>query len=378
MTDMVNEIGLAIVGCGTIGRIRAKYAREYPGVKWLGLADLNEPLGRKLAEDTKADFFTTSAEELIKRPEVNAVMIITEENKHTEPTLLAVEQGHKLFIEKPLATEARESKLILDAITGEGLDACIGYTQRFRRRFLTVKERLQTGQIGDVHSVVTRAFMNRMVPIATIAKTNERHNLTPMVVSGTHSLDMSMWLMEGKTPKSIYAKSVDPVLSEWGTKDSTFGIFTMDDDAIFSMNISWGLPEVWPGAVYGLEIGIVGSKGAIDIEDTHRDLVVATTEELGGGYVPDGFEPAERHVEFMTSYPPGDLWNDQLYGPMREETIGWFGRIMMGLPTPHASALDGHNNLMHTMAMDLSAKRGEEVPLPIDPEEFYEQASPKA
>ena len=371
MTDTVDEIGLAIVGCGTIGRIRAKYAREYPGVKWLGLADINEPLGRKLAEDTKADFFTTSAEELIKRSEVNAVMIITEENKHTEPTLLAVEQGHKLFIEKPLATEARESKQILDAITGEGLDACIGYTQRFRRRFLTVKERLQTGQIGDVHSVVTRAFMNRMVPIATIAKTNERHNLTPMVVSGTHSLDMSMWLMEGKMPKSIYAKSVDPVLSEWGTKDSTFGIFTMDDGTIFSMNISWGLPEVWPGAVYGLEIGIVGSKGAIDIEDTHRDLVVATTEELGGGYVPDGFEPAERHVEFMTSYPPGDLWNDQLYGPMREETIGWFGRIMMGLPTPHASARDGHNNLMHTMAMDLSAKRGEEVPLPIDPAEFY-------
>ena len=135
MTDTVNEIGLAIVGCGTIGRIRAKYAREYPGVKWLGLADINEPLGRKLAEDTKADFFTTSAEELIKRPEVNAVMIITEENKHTEPTLLAVEQGHKLFIEKPLATEARESKQILDAITGEGLDACIGYTQRFSPPF---------------------------------------------------------------------------------------------------------------------------------------------------------------------------------------------------------------------------------------------------
>ncbi len=372
MTDTVNEIGLAIIGCGTIGRIRAKYAREYPGVKWLGLCDINEDLGKRLAEDTKADFFTTNAEELIKRSEVNAVMIITEENKHTEPTLMAVEQGHKLFIEKPLATEARESKQILDAIEGAGLDACIGYTQRFRRRFLTVKERLQKGQIGSVHSVATRAFMNRMVPIATIAKTNERHNLTPMVVSGTHSLDMSMWLMEGKTPKSIYAKSVDPVLREWGTKDSTFGIFTMDDGTIFSMNISWGLPEVWPGAVYGLEIGIVGTKGVIDIEDTHRDLVVATSEELGGGYVPDGFKPAERHVEFMTSYPPGDLWNNQLYGPMREETIGWFGRIMMGLPTPHASARDGHNNLMHTMAMDLSAARGEEIPLPIDPEMFYE------
>ena len=72
----------------------------------------------------------------------------------------------------------------------------------------------------------------------------------------------------------------------------------------------------------------------------------------------------------MTSYPPGDLWNGQLYGPMREETIGWFTRIMMGTQTPHATATEGHSSLMCTMAMDLSAKRGVEIELPINPEEF--------
>ena len=368
-------IGLAIIGCGTIGRIRAEFARDYPGIGWIGLCDIKEDRGRELAKVVGADMFTTDMAELIGRPEVDATMIITEENHHTEPTLLAVDQGHKLFIEKPLATEARDSAIILKAITENNIDACVGYTQRFRRRFLTVKERLTNGQIGDVHSVTTRAFMNRMVPIATIAKTNERHNLTPMVVSGTHSLDMSMWLMEGKTPISVYAKSVDPVMSEWGTKDSTFGIFTMDDGTIFSMNISWGLPTVWPGSVYGLEIGIVGTKGVIDIEDTHRDLVLATEEKLPGGYVTDGFKPdADRHVDFLTSYPPGDIWNGQLWGPMREETMGWFARVHGGLNTPHALAHEGHNNLMHTMAMDLSAKRGQEVKLPIDPEEFYKDA----
>ena len=114
--DTVNEIGLAVIGCGTIGRIRAKYAREYPGVKWLGLCDINDDLGKKLKEDTNADFYTNDFNELINRPEVNAVMIITDENKHTEPTLCAVEKGHKLFIEKHLATEARDSLEILNAI----------------------------------------------------------------------------------------------------------------------------------------------------------------------------------------------------------------------------------------------------------------------
>ena len=367
LEKMIN-IGLAVVGCGTIGRIRAGFAQYYPGVEWLGLCDIKEDLGKKLAEDTQADFFTTDVRELLDRPEVNAVMILTEESCHTEPTLMAAERGYKLFIEKP-----RESAQILKAITDGNLDACVGYTQRFRRRFLTIKERLTNGQIGDVHSVVTRAMMNRMVPIATISKTKERKNLTPMVVSGTHSLDMSMWLMEGKTPVSVYARSTDRTLKDLGTKDSTFGLFTMDDGAIFSMNISWALPVVWPGSVYGLEIGIVGTKGFIDVEDTHRDLVLATEDPLPAGYTTENFQPPmERHVDFLTSYPPGDIWNGQLWGPMKEETIAWFTRIMMGLESPHATVADGHRNLMLTMAMDRSAKLGKEIALPIDPEDFHD------
>ena len=368
------QIGLAIIGCGTIGRIRAELARAYPGIGWIGLCDLKSDLGEKLKADCEADFFTNDFRELIARPEVNAVIIATDENFHFEPTMAAVERGHDLFIEKPLATDARQSQQIHEAIEAAGVDAVVGYTQRFRRRFLAVKERLITGQIGDVTTVVTRAFMNQMVPIATVSRTQDRANLTPMVVSGTHSLDMCMWLMEGKTPVSVFAQSVDKALGKWGTKDSTVGIFTMDDGTIWSMNISWALPVVWPGAVYGIEIGIVGTKGVIDIEDTHRDVVLATEMAQGAGYAPEGFDPgAPRHVDFLTSYPPGDLHAMQLWGPMREETNSWYQRIYMKQDTPHATAADGHRNLMLTMAMDLSARRGMPVPLPADAEELMRE-----
>jgi len=367
------EIGLAIVGCGTIGRIRAELARAYPGIGWIGLCDLKSDIGNKLANDIQADFFTNDYRELLRRPEVTATIVATDENFHFDPTVLAVEMGHSLFIEKPLATDARQSAQILSAIEGAGLDAVIGYTNRFRRRFLAVKERLITGQIGDVHTVVTRAFMNKMVPIATVQRTQDRATLTPMVVSGTHSLDMSLWLMEGKMPISVYAQSTDKVLGKWGTKDSTLGIFTMDDGTVFSMNISWGLPEVWPGAVYGIEIGIVGSEGVIDIEDTHRDLVMATNVAQGAGYAPEGYTAPARHVEFLTSYPPGDLHDGQLWGPMREETNAWYQRIYTGASTPHATAADGHRNLLMTMAMDLSAKRSAPVALPPDPGELMDE-----
>jgi len=369
---MKREMGLAIIGCGTIGRIRAEFARDYPGVAWLGLCDIKEDLGKKLAKDAKADFFTTDFRELLKRPEVDAAIIATDENFHTGPTLAALERGLDLFIEKPLATDVRESAKMLRSIQESGVDAVIGYTQRFRRRFLAIKERLVTGQIGEVTSVVTRAFMNRMAPIATVEKTDQRENLSPMVVSGTHSFDMCMWFMEGKEPVSVYARSTDKARKGWGIKDATFGLFTMDDGTLFSMNISWALPVVWPGPVYGLEIGIVGTKGVIDVEDTHRDLVLASEIAQGAGYRPEGFEPSHRrYVDFLTSYPPGDIWNGQIWGPIREETNAWFARLCTGLETPHARAEDGHRNLVLTMAMDLSAKRGEPLKLPLDLEDFY-------
>lgn len=364
-------IGLAIVGCGTVGRIRAELAVEHPAVQWLGLCDIHEGTAKALAEDTDADFVTTDLDELMARPEVTAVIVATEENEHVAPIMAGVELGKPMFIEKPLATNPVESARVLKAIEDAGIDAVIGYTQRFRRRFQVVKQRLRDNQIGELTSVVTRAFMNRMVPDATLRKTKDTSSLTPMVVSGTHSLDMCMWLMEPRSPVEVYARSTDRTLREMGTKDATFAVFTMDDGTIWSMNINWALPTVWPGAVYGLEIGIVGTKGVIDIEDTHRDVILASEIPQPAGYTSKGYEPdSTRYVDFLTSYPPGDVSGGMLWGPMREETMTWFHRLTTGVETPHASARDGHRNLLLTMAMDHSAATGEPVALPIDPEDL--------
>ena len=367
------EIGLAVVGCGVVGRIRAMLAKDYPGVGWIGVCDIDEKVGRRLAADCGADFFTTDFNELVGRPEVNATIVATDAGNHVEPTLRAAERGHALFIEKPLATDAVESERVLGLIRSQDVDAVLGYTQRFRRRFLAVKQRVDSGQIGQVTSAVTRALMNRMVPIGAVRNTNARKHLTPMVISGTHSLDISLWILADKKPVSVFARSTDVTLRQYGTKDATFGVFTMDDGAIFSMNINWALPIAWPGSVYGLEVGIVGTEGAIDIEDTHRDLVLVSDYSQGVGWKPEGFDiEVPRHVDFLTSFPPGDTYEDQLWGPMREETVSWYRRIYYGHQTPHATAQEGHDNLVLCMAMDLSAQRKQEVALPVTMQELME------
>ncbi len=369
MNSQNGSIGLAIVGCGKIGRIRGTFAKNYPGVGWLGLCDIDEKVGKKLATDLNADFFTTDYEELLKRSEVNASIIATVENEHVGPMFASIEQGHKIIIEKPLATDPVESASILKAIEEAGIDVVVGYTQRFRRRFLVAKETVRTGQLGEITSATSRAFMNRMAPTTVLAKTEYRSRLTPMVVSGTHTLDIALWLMGDKKPVEVYARSVEKALVGLGTKDGTFGVFTFDDGSVWSMSISWALPVVWPGTTYSLEIGIIGTKGVLTIDDTHRDLVLAT-EEGHPTYRTQLDE--KKNVSFLTSYPPGDVVMNQVWGPMRQETQAWLSRIHTDLDTPHATAAEGHRNLMLTMAMDYSAKIGKAVTLPIEPEELAE------
>jgi predicted dehydrogenase len=360
------RIGLAIVGGGRIGLIRGEIAKRHPQVDWIGLAEKNPERSKLVAEKIGADFVTGDHRELLARPEATAAIIATDEHLHVAPIMAALERKLPLFIEKPLATELGESEEVLRAIQEAGVDAVIGYTQRFRRRWLVAKEKVRTGSLGDVSLVTSRAFMNRLVALDNYRRTSDPSRISPMVISGTHALDIVMWMMEAKTPVEIYARSVDKALGpECGGIDATVGTIAFADGALYHAAISWALPVVWPGAVYSLEVGIVGTDGVLTIDDTHRDIVLATSKSQSEGYAPD----QSRRVDFLTSYPPGDIALGELRGPMREETESWLNRLALGLPTQHATAADGHNRLMLTKAFDLSARLRRPVNLPIAPED---------
>jgi len=137
------------------------------------------------------------------------------------------------------------------------------------------------------------------------------------------------------------------------------------DGTIYHLNISWALPVTWPGAVYSLEVGINGTHGVLTIDDTHRDMVLAVSAPQSEGYAPD----ESRLVDFLGSYPPGDMALGELRGPMREETDSFLNRVALGLATQAATAAEAHDRLMLTKALDLSAKLKAPVRLPLEPHE---------
>src|SRR3978361_804781 len=97
-----NNIGIAVVGAGRIGTLRARLAAKHPSVGFLAISDKDPARARALAEQTGADFHSASNGEVIARPEVNAVFVSTPEGEHAAPVKKALELGKPVLVEKPL------------------------------------------------------------------------------------------------------------------------------------------------------------------------------------------------------------------------------------------------------------------------------------
>lgn len=356
-----SPIGLAIIGGGRIGERRAAIAAAHPMVQWIGIAEVRPDRAAELRALPAVDFVTSDFDDLLARPEVTAVIVATDEDQHVGPILAAVDRGLPLLIEKPLALDLEESTEVLTRIDRSGVDAVMGYTQRFRQRFMTAKDRLARGAFGDPTLVSARGFLNRMVSTDMYEGTPVSSGLTPMSMAGTHMIDLALWLLEGRRPVAVQARSSDRVYGpKYGGTDATVSVIEFDDGALCSLVFCWTLPTSWPAAVYSLDIAVVGTTGVLTIDDTHRDIVMATEEPQMEGYAPR----ADRRVDFLGSYLPGDIALGSLRGPMREETNLWLNRVSMGATTHHATAADGHQRLIMSKAIDLAARTGRTVDIP--------------
>jgi predicted dehydrogenase len=354
-------IGLAIIGGGRVGERRAMIAAAHPMVKWIGVAEVRSERAAEIGALPAVDYVTNDLGDLLDRPEVTAVIVATDEDQHVGPVLAAVDRGLPVLIEKPLALDLDESAEVLRRIEHAGVDAVMGYTQRFRQRFMTAKDRIQRGAFGDPTLLSARGFLNRMVSTDMYEGTPVSSGLTPMSMAGTHMIDLALWLLEGRRPVAVQARSTDRVYGpKYGGTDATVSMIEFDDGALCSLVFCWTLPTSWPAAVYSLDIGLVGTTGVLTIDDTHRDIVMATEEPQMEGYAPR----ADRRVDFLGSYLPGDIALGSLRGPMREETNLWLNRVSMGAATHHATAREGHQRLIVSKAIDLAARTGAVVEIP--------------
>ena len=357
MKSNKQETGVAVIGAGGIGNLRAHSCKQITQVDYIAVCDIKDEKLENVAESVKADAATNNYSEAIEDSRVGAVIISTDEENHYDATMNAVELGKSVLIEKPFVLDLNEADSILAKAKETGAEVFVGYTQRFRRKFLLAKEAVRKGQLGDIVFSMGKIYVTRAVGEAVAGRSP---NTTPSINTGTYLVDLMLWYNEGKKPVEVYAKSASNVFKSYNRDDFQWMLVTYDDGSVSSLGTSWLQPRHWPAYTATMEIDLQGTTGSLNIDDAHRDVVLVPGDPIPCPYTPQ----YDVDVAFLGSAMPGDFIMGEFFGPMKEETDAFIRHTLgmggVGLTTGEEARVV----LALTMAADRSAKEG--VPIKLE------------
>ena len=350
----MKSIGVAVIGLGGIGTLRAHSCAQIPQVGHLAICDIDPGKLDKLSETVKADIVTENYEEAINDERIQSVIVSTDEESHYGPAKLAVELGKPVLIEKPFVLNLDEADDIIATAKQNGSPAFVGYTQRFRKRYLLAKESVEAGHLGDVVMAFGKIYVTRAVGEAVARRSP---NTTPSINTLTYMVDLILWYMEGKTPVEVYARSASKVFKPYNRDDFQWMIVTFDDGSVATLGTSWLPPHHWPAYTATMEIDLQGTGGSLNIDDSHRDVVLASAEPIPCPYTPEH----EVKVAFLGSAMPGDFALGEFFGPMKEETDSFIRYTLQMGGVGLATAEHARDVLALTMAADRSCKENKPI-----------------
>ena len=355
------QLGIAVVGSGRIGSMRARQAIEHPAVNFVAVSDLDGANARQLSEKVGAQSHSADNREIIGRPEVSAVIVSTSEGEHLEPVLQAIALGKPVLVEKPIALNLADADRIIAAADKAGVEVRVGYSRRYKDlRYLLAKEQIVQGRLGRIVGAAARVFNNRANGLAILRRDPEA---TPVVDALTYYVDLMNWMLEGTAPVEVYARGQKGVLKAAGydVDDVNWAILTYADGAVVNLGVSFALPEKYPALGHATRFEILGTEGVIILDDDHTDQLMYTNKGIPHVYLPEH----SVNMVFLSSGTPGDWALGQFWGAIANETRAWLDHLATGKACMLATPQEARTTLEATLAIQLAAESGNIVKLPL-------------
>ena len=193
-------ITMAFVGCAHIhtpGYVNL--LKKRPDVKVKSVWDHDAARAEKRAKELGAQV-ANDVDKIWSDPDIAAVVICSETNRHHDLLLAAARAGKHMFAEKPLGITAKESYAMADAIEKANLLFTTGYFMRTDPMHLFLKDEIAKGNFGKItrargsncHGGSLGGWFDqewRWMADPKIAGVGAFGDL------GTHKLDILMWLL---------------------------------------------------------------------------------------------------------------------------------------------------------------------------------------
>lgn len=205
----IRPLRIAAIGAGNRMRTYMHYVKANPQlVSLAAVCEPNDIRRTTMAEQLNVpanhcfadyhDFFNSHIT-------IDAVVICTPESMHVEPSLMAINKGFHILIEKPIARTYAECVQIADAARQKGVKVGVCYVMRYFPCYLKIKEIIDSGRLGKTisvdHSVDVGIDRNSHSYVRGIMNREDTNN--PLLLAKCcHDVDMLLWLT-GKHVKRV-------------------------------------------------------------------------------------------------------------------------------------------------------------------------------
>ena len=161
------KINMAIIGNGLISEGHRKYFAWCKQTQVLALCDVHRgrlESAKKEVESinkTRDDvgnhpiFTTEDYQEILARPDIDAVAVCTPDHWHVQIALKAIQAGKAVYVEKPMSLTIEEGRILADAVKKSGGVLQVGSQQRSEWSFRKAAELVRNGYIGNIHTIKT-------------------------------------------------------------------------------------------------------------------------------------------------------------------------------------------------------------------------------
>jgi scyllo-inositol 2-dehydrogenase (NAD+) len=274
---------IGVVGTGRIGQWHARLLAEaLPGAHLVGIADTDAARAERLAQALGVERWHRSHQELLARPDIDAVVIATPSNTHAEIVCDAARAGKPIFCEKPLALTIAETDRAIVAAATAGVPLQLGFHNRFRPAYIAAHVAIQAGEIG-APLLFKALHRDERIPPPSFCDVAVSGGI--LVDMGIHEFDLARWLFDDEIAEvyAIASPPYHPGLAEVGDVDRALVSLRMRGGAI-------GNIEVARNTRYPDETrhDILGSEGTILLGNPPQpNLFLATSGQQHGILTPE-------------------------------------------------------------------------------------------
>lgn len=275
----MQNLKLGVVGFGRMGITHYSILNSFPNVKLNAVADTNSIVLSMLKKYIEGIQTFKDYTQLIDKAEPDALIVSTPPNLHYDILKLALVKGIHVFVEKPYTVSFGEANELASRFRDNKLVNQVGYVNRFNDVFLTVKEHLLSGIIGEPITFKSEMYSGTITrPDKGDGWRGERTTGGGVVYEmAAHAIDLVVYLF-GK-PKEVKGTKMTKVYSQ-KANDIVSSTLVYQGGMYGTLNVNWS-DESYRKPTNKIEI--FGSKGKI-LADQHSLKVYLKEENSEKGY----------------------------------------------------------------------------------------------